>query len=316
MLSAIVMLTTGTLFLMWLGEQIDEYGIGNGVSLIISAGIVARIPDALSSMMLNTTDAPRFLLTNFLGYDWFPIPRLKESVYTLGGTSGGTDISFEKVLLLAFVFVGVVVAVVALTRAQRRIPTQSARHVRGRRAYGGSRDFLPLRVNQAGVMPIIFASTLLLVPTFVFKAIAGRTGWDWAANFSYALERQGFTFNVLYVALIFFFTYFWVEIVFNPKEVADNLKSYGSFIPGYRPGKQTESYLEKVLVRVTFVGAAFLAAVAVLPSIVNSSMEVDWRIAGLFGGTSLLIAVSVILDLIQKINSHLVMRKHPGLTED
>ncbi|MBV9124199.1 MAG: preprotein translocase subunit SecY, partial [Planctomycetes bacterium] len=298
-LVSVVTMTAGTIFLMWLGEQIDEYGIGNGISLIIMAGIVVRIPDATRLLLIDSTTG-----------------KLKESVFTLGGAGGGHDISFEKLLVLVCLFVGVVVWVVAITKGQRRIPTQSAKHVRGRRVFGGTRQYLPLRVNQAGVMPIIFASSLLMLPYFIFSWMAGHASGSWADWLRDAFTRQGYTYNLMYIILIYFFCYFWTAITFNPKDMADNLKDYGSFIPGYRPGKRTADYLERVLMRITYVGAAFLAIVAIVPSLISSSMDVDYRVASFYGGTGLLIVVSVALDVVQKIDSHLVMRNYPGLTED
>jgi preprotein translocase subunit SecY len=298
--ACVLTMTVGVLFLMWLGEQIDEYGIGNGISLIIMAGIVSRVPDALRTLLVDTS-ADHF--------------KLKDSIFTLGSATG--DISFEKLALLIALFIGVVVAVIAITKAQRRIPMQSAKQVRGRRAYQGTRNFLPLKVNQAGVMPVIFASTLLIVPSIFFKLISDWTGADWATAAAANFQRNaGYIYNLSYVVMIFFFCYFWTAITMNPKEVANNLKEHGSFIPGYRPGKSTADYLEKVMMRITYVGAAFLAVIAIIPSIIQTDLDVDMRIAGFFGGTSLLIVVSVCLDLVQKINSHLVMRNYPGLTED
>jgi preprotein translocase subunit SecY len=296
-LTSIVTMTVGTIFLMWLGEQIDEYGIGNGISLIIMAGIIARIPDATQSLL-------------------FEKGHLRPSIFTLGGSGIGGDVGLEKLVVLIALFVAVVVAVVAITKGQRRIPTQSAKHVRGRRVYGGTRQFLPLRVNQAGVMPVIFASSLLLIPVFGFKWIAQTFHADWAFNLSSSFERQGYLYNVMYIMLIYFFCYFWTAITFNPKDMANNLKDYGSFIPGYRPGKRTADYLEKVIMRITYVGAAFLAIVAIIPSLISSALEVNYAVASFYGGTGLLIVISVALDLVQKINSHLVMRNYPGLTED
>jgi len=282
---------------MWLGEQIDEYGIGNGISLIIMAGIVARIPAATASL-------------------FFESGTLKTSVFTLGG-GAGQDISFEKLVCLIFLFVAVVIAVIAITKAQRRIPTQSAKHVRGRRVFGGTRQFLPLRVNQAGVMPVIFASSLLVLPFFIFKGIQNwRPEWGWATFLSDAFERQGYIYTVMFIAMIYVFCYFWTAIIFNPKDMANNLKDYGSFIPGYRPGKRTAEYLERVMMRITYVGAAFLAVVAVIPTLISAAMDVNPAVASFYGGTGLLIVISVALDLVQKINSHLVMRNYPGLTED
>jgi preprotein translocase subunit SecY len=295
--TSIVTMTVGTVFLMWIGEQIDEYGVGNGISLIIMAGIIARIPDATISLLF------------YRGH-------LRESILRLGGSGVGGDISLEKIITLVLLFIAVVVAVVAITKAQRRIPTQSAKHVRGRRVYGGTRQFLPLRVNQAGVMPVIFASSLLILPTFVFKWMASTFGWGWASSVTAAFERQGYLYNVFYIMLIYFFCYFWTAITFNPRDMANNLKDYGSFIPGYRPGKRTADYLEKVIMRITYVGAAFLAIIAIIPSLISSALEVNYMVASFYGGTGLLIVISVALDLVQKINSHLVMRNYPGLTED
>jgi preprotein translocase subunit SecY len=296
-MTMVTTLTAGTVFLMWLGEQIDEYGIGNGISLIIMAGIIARIPAATSSL-------------------FFENGRFNPAVFTLGGGSGAQTMSFEKLVVLVALFVTVVVAVVAITKAQRRIKTQSAKHVRGRRVFGGTSQWLPLRVNQAGVMPVIFASSLLVLPYFLFGAIARGTEWGWAVALQDAFERQGYIYTVLFIALIYVFCYFWTAIIFNPKDMANNLKDYGSFIPGYRPGKRTAEHLERVMIRITYVGAAFLAVVAVIPTLITNTLNVDPTVAQFYGGTGLLIVISVALDLVQKINSHLVMRNYPGLTED
>jgi preprotein translocase subunit SecY len=294
--SAIVTMTAGTIFLMWLGEQIDEYGIGNGISLIIMAGIVARIPDATS----------RILFTNGT-FNW--------SVFTLGGGTGH-DVTFEKLLVLVALFVFVVVAVIAITKGQRRIPTQSAKHVRGRRVYGGTRQFLPLRINASGVMPVIFASSLLIIPMMLFQFIHRATDWTVVGWLYDSFQRQSYLYNLAYIVLIYFFSYFWTAMQFNPKKLADDLKDHGSFIPGYRPGRRTAEYLERVMLRITYVGAAFLAVVAVIPSLVSSELQVDYRVASFYGGTGLLIVISVALDLVQKINGHLVMRNYEGLTDD
>jgi preprotein translocase subunit SecY len=297
---AMMTMTAGTVFLMWLGEQIDEYGIGNGISLIIMAGIVARIPDATNLLLMDQ-------LTG----------KLKESVLTLGGAPG--EISFEKLVVLMFLFVAVVVGVITMTKAQRRIPTQSAKHVRGRRVFGGTRQFLPMKLNTAGVMPVIFASTLLILPWFLFHIIhtASEGSLPWAGAVANTFQNhRGWVYNIMYVVLIYVFTYFWVAITFNPKEVADNLKDHGSFIPGYRPGKKTAEYLERVLMRITFVGAAFLGVIAIIPNVISSEMEIPLAVANFYGGTGLLIVISVALDLVQKINSHLVMRNYTGLTDE
>jgi preprotein translocase subunit SecY len=205
---------------------------------------------------------------------------------------------------------------VLITQGQRRIPTHSAQHVRGRRVYGGTRTYLPLRVNQAGVMPIIFASSLLMFPSLIFTSFANAYPESLWADLNDAFTRgSGFIYNALYVVLIYFFCYFWTAITFNPKDMAENLKSFGTFIPGYRPGKRTADYLEKVMVRITYVGAGFLAIVAIAPTFITSVFSVDYNVAQFFGGTSLLIAVSVAFDLVQKIDSHLVMRNYRGLLE-
>jgi preprotein translocase subunit SecY len=230
------------------------------------------------------------------------------------------------IVLLAGLFVAVVVGVIAMTESQRRIPTQSAKHVRGRRVFGGTRQYLPLKVNQAGVMPIIFASILLIFPSFILNSLARATQswrtetWTFGSGVAAflqesadAFQTQNYVYMLLYIILIYFFCYFWTAITFNPKDMADNLKDYGSFIPGYRPGRRTAEYLEKVMLRITYVGAAFLSLVAVIPSIVQNALNVDFTIANFLGGTGLLIVISVCLDLVQKIDSHLIMRNYGGL---
>jgi preprotein translocase subunit SecY len=240
----------------------------------------------------------------------------------LSGSSG--EIGPDKLLVLAALFVAVVFGVVFITMGQRRIQTQSAKHVRGRRVYGGTKQYLPLRINQAGVMPIIFASSLLLLPGMLFGVMAGwfttPGGSNVVARFlngvSSALSSgTSLTYIVLYVLLIFFFCYFWTSITFNPKEMSENLKDHGTFIPGYRPGKRTADYLEKVMVRITYVGAAFLSLVAIVPVIVQTQLGVSFAVASFYGGTGLLIAVSVGFDLIQKIDNHLLMRNYKGMLE-
>ncbi|MEZ6137933.1 MAG: preprotein translocase subunit SecY [Pirellulaceae bacterium] len=295
-LTAIAIMTCGTVFLMWLGEQIDEYGIGNGISLLIMASILAQMPKALLDLEQNMTTE-------------------------LSGSSG--EIGPDKLIVLAALFIAVVFGVVFITLGQRRIQTQSAKHVRGRRVYGGTKQYLPLRINQAGVMPIIFASSLLMLPGLLLGVIAGWFAgpdnttaaefFSWLSNIF--ISGQSLTYIVLYVLMIFFFCYFWTSITFNPKEMSENLKDHGTFIPGYRPGKRTADYLEKVMIRITYVGAAFLALVAIVPIIVNIQLGVPFSVASFYGGTGLLIAVSVGFDLIQKIDNHLLMRNYKGLLE-
>jgi len=294
-----LVMTAGTVFLMWIGEQIDAYGIGNGISLLIMAGILARMPTIVKKWV--------------------------EGIVTKGvGIS--TEFGIEKLLVMAIVFVSVIAVVVFITQGQRRIPIQSAKHVRGRRVMGGNRQWLPLRVNQSGVMPIIFASSLLMIPFFVFRQLGqvfmgqdASGGTWWAKGLAYLGEcfspGQGFVYSLAYIILIYFFCYFWTAITFNPKDMAENLKDNGSFIPGYRPGGRTAAHLEQVMLRITYVGAAFLAVVAVIPTIISNTITGDFVTASFFGGTGLLIIVSVALDLVQKIDSHLVMRNYPGLLD-
>jgi preprotein translocase subunit SecY len=213
-------------------------------------------------------------------------------------------------------FFALVIWVVAITQAQRRIPIQSAKHVRGRRVTGGQRQSLPLRVNQAGVMPIIFASSILVFPMFLFRQIHALTGSSWAYALAEAFGYgRGYVYNTCYIMLIYLFCYFWVAVTFNPKDIAENLKDYGSFIPGYRPGARTAQFLEQVMTRITYVGAAFLAMIAVIPTLIAHWMNIPYMVASFYGGTGLLIVVSVVLDLVQKIDSHLVMRNYPGLLD-
>lgn len=294
-MTAVLIMTSGTVFLMWLGEQIDEYGIGNGISLLIMAGILAQMPQALFDLVANMRPE-------------------------LVGLARG-QIGVETLVILSILFVAVVFGVVFITLGQRRIPTQSAKFTRGRRVYGGTRQYLPLRINQAGVMPIIFASSLLMIPGVMLGFMAGQTTpGTWYSQLFYGISNTmssptSYLYNLAYVVLIFFFCFFWTSITFNPKEMSEQLKDYGTFIPGYRPGKRTSDYLEKVMVRITYVGAGFLAVVAIVPTIVYGSLGVPYSIAGFYGGTGLLIAVSVAFDLIQKIDSHLVMRNYRGLLE-
>jgi preprotein translocase subunit SecY len=289
-LVAVVTMTAGTIFLMWIGEQIDEYGIGNGISLIIMAGIIARLPAAVVELRAM-----------------IPAEGL-----TLVADHG--KLGLQQLLVMLGLFVFVIVCVIWITQGQRRIPTQSAKHVRGRKVYGGTRQYLPLKVNQAGVMPIIFASSLLIFPIMILGAVVQNFQvWDWFGNLYGSFSRHGVLYTVSYIVLIYFFCYFWTAITFNPKDMANNLKDYGNFIPGYRPGRRTADYLERVMLRITYVGAAFLAAVAIIPTLVNIWLGVPYSVASFFGGTGLLIIISVALDLVQKIDSHLIMRNYESL---
>jgi len=287
----VVGMTTGTIFLMWLGEQIDEYGIGNGISLIIMAGIIARMPWALRKLVMSVS------------FDVAAPP----------GSIGPT-----KVLFLISAFVFVVAGAILITQGQRRIPVQQAKMMRGHRMYGGQRHYLPLRVNHGGVMPIIFASAFMsFLPVIVvqlarIEAVGRSVIFVALQN---ALRPHAFTYNVIYMVLIFLFAYFWVSVQFQPKDLAKNLRDSGSFIPGLRPGRRTAEYLETVMTRVTYYGGVFVAVIAVVPSVVMVLLGVDWRVATFLGGTGLLIVVSVSLDLVQRIEASLLMHSYEGFSE-
>lgn len=280
-------LTAGTLLLMWIGEQIDEYGIGNGISLIIMAGIIARLPNVLIEVGYGLANA---------------------------NTVGGSTIGPSKVLFLIVSFVAVVAGAILITQAQRRIPIQQAKQTRGRRVVGGARHYLPLKVNHGGVMPIIFASSFLLLPSWLFGMLANGGAWPngfW--SFLYGAFFPGtFVYEVIYIGMVYLFAYFWVSIQFQPKELANNLRDMGSFIPGLRPGKRTADYLEAVMERITYVGAGFLAIIAVIPSVVAVWLDIPFGISAFLGGTGLLIVVSVALDLIHRIEANLIMRNYEG----
>ena len=290
-LVAVTAMTAGTIFLMWLGELVDEFGIGNGISLIIMAGIVDRLPGVAAYLRERAT-------LEFLSFQ------------------AEKQIGIEMILLIILMFIGVVIGVVLITQAQRRIPIQQAKHTRGRRTYGGQRQYLPLRVNQAGVIPVIFASSLLYIPMYLFGWFAEQTAGSWMSPVSFELAEVFKYDNVMhllvYVALIFVFCYFWTAIQFQPREMSDHLRDGGSFIPGMRPGRRTAEYLERVMNRITYVGSAFLAAVAIVPITVSMLTGVSMLMTGFLGGTGLLIIVSVALDVVQRVESHLIMRHYEG----
>jgi len=267
-----ITLTAGTIFLMWLGEQISDKGIGNGISLLIFTGIIARYPND----MVRTFESLR-------------VGSMK--IFTL--------------LFLMILMVIIVAGVIVMTQAMRKIPVQYAKRVIGRRVYGGQSTHIPLRVNTAGVIPIIFAQSILMFPSSI-ATFFGRSGFMEA--FSSFMSPSGVVYNVLYCIIIVFFTYFYTAIVFNPSDLADNMQKYGGFIPGIRPGKKTSEYIDRVLTRVTLPGAFFLAFIAILPSIFIYRFEAPFY----FGGTGLLIVVGVALDTLQQIESHLIMRHYEG----
>jgi preprotein translocase subunit SecY len=287
-LMGIVGMTAGTIFLMWLGEQIDEYGIGNGISLIIMAGIISRMPGTVLRVWQNAD-------------------------FTL--TAGPGKYGPTKILFLLVAFVLVVAGAILITQGQRRIPIQQAKQMRGRRMTIGGRSYLPLRVNHAGVMPIIFASSFMMFPPIIVSQLASRFPTsETLATLNAAFGYNAYTYNVLYVLLIFLFTYFWVTVQFQPKELAKNLRDSGSFIPGLRPGRRTAEYLETVMTRITYFGAAFLAVIAVIPTVVSAALGIEHIVTVYLGGTGLLIVVSVSLDLVQKIEANLLMRSYDGFS--
>jgi len=275
----VIGLTAGTIFLMWLGEQIDEYGIGNGISLLIMAGIVVRMPGAIGDVIKQTQAG---------------------------------DMGLEKIVFMLLSFFFVVAGAILITQGQRRIPVQQAKQTRGRRVYGGQRHYMPLRVNHGGVMPIIFASSLMIFPDILFGWIHNNWTNEFTRTMSDAFSRGTWGYTVFYTAMIFFFAYFWTTVSFRPKDMADQLSKQGHFIPGLRPGKRTADYLERVMERITYCGAAFLAIIAVLPDLIATKMGIPWGISSFLGGTGLLIMVSVTLDLVQRIEANLVMRNYGG----
>ena len=270
-----IILTAGTCLLMWIGEQITAYGIGNGISLIIFAGIVARLPDGLETIYQ----------------------------YIQNGT-----INMFQAFLFAVIALAMIAVVVAVTQGQRRIPIQYAKRVVGRKMYGGHSTFLPLKVNQAGVIPIIFASSVLMFPVTIAQFIDNEFVHKVADLFTWGTPLQ----TVLYALLIFIFTYFYTAISINITDMADNMKKYGGFIPGIRAGKPTADYVDNVMTRITLAGAVFLAVVAIIPNFLGSITGVQ---GVYFGGTALLIVVGVALDTMQQIESLMVTRHYKGFVK-
>ncbi|MCJ7564985.1 MAG: preprotein translocase subunit SecY [Candidatus Aminicenantes bacterium] len=294
-LLTVLTLTTGTIFVMWLGEQISERGIGNGISLIIFAGIVARFPAGLSTIVSGLKTG-----------SWDPI----------------------KAILVLVMILAVIAFIVFIERGQRRIPVSYAKRVVGRKVYGGQSTHLPLRVNTGGVIPIIFAASIITIPSTIAAMIKIPVFQNISAAFSPGMPL----YNLLYVASIIFFTYFYVSIIFNPTDVADNLQKYGGFIPGIRPGKNSSDYIDTILSRITLVGAIYLAIISILPEFLMTGFKVQsipfignfldanlpkfvtqgLQVDFYFGGTSILIVVGVAMDTLQQIEAQLVMRHYDG----
>lgn len=275
-LLTIMTLTAGTILIMWFGEQITERGIGNGTSLIIFVGIIARFPVALLDEFQQIQSGNRELLA--------------------------------EVLLFA-IMVACVAVVVALTQGTRKIPVQYAKRVVGRKVYGGQSTHIPLRVNTAGVMPIIFAQSIMFIPQTVAQFFPKS---EFMQGIAGMFDLNSTVYWVIYGLLIVFFTYFYTAIAFNPVDVADNMKKHGGFIPGVRPGKHTSEFIDNILIKITLPGSIFLAVIAVFPHIITRVMNVSHNFASFFGGTSLLIIVGVALDTLQHLESHLLMRHYDG----
>lgn len=282
MFVSVMIVTAGSLLLMWVGELVSEYGIGNGVSLVIFAGIVARIPTAMAQI-------------------WFQIQQ----------TGGGFDSSTLSTLIGFLIVAPIVIAgVVIITEAERPVPISYAKRVRGMRMYGGMSTYLPLRVNQAGVIPIIFAISILLLPPVIGNFLAHATSNETIVNFSHYLSgflQNAWAYGISYFLLVFLFTYFYTAVTFDPEAIASNLQKQGGFIPGIRPGPSTADFLARLITRITLVGALFLGVIAVLPLIIQAFVQIQ---SLTLGGTALLIVVSVVLETIKQIQAQLTLREY------
>ncbi len=275
-LLTVLTLTSGTVLIMWLGEMITERGIGNGISLLIFAGIIARMPNSVIDEVQQVASGNRTLLTE---------------------------------IALVVVFVITVAGTVALTQGTRKIPVQYAKRVIGRKIYGGQSTHIPLRVNTAGVMPIIFAQSILFVPQTIATFFPDSAFWMGVTR---AFDYSSWVYWLIYGLMIVFFTYFYTAIAFNPVDVADNMKKQGGFIPGVRPGKRTSEFIDNILTRITLPGSIMLAFIAILPWVLASITGVSYNFTSFYGGTSLLIIVGVALDTLQQVESHLLMRHYEG----
>jgi preprotein translocase subunit SecY len=283
-IQTVLILTTGTILLMWLGEQITERGIGNGISLVITIGIIADLPGAGQGLLLM-----------------FRPPGGEERNIHIFGMIG-----------LVMLLLAVVAGVVSVTQAQRKIPVQYAQRAVGRKVYAGQTSYMPLRVNYAGVMPIIFGQAILMFPSMVFFQLSNITGIRFFEEIGRQLSYGHLPYYLAYGAMILFFSYFWVATQFNEIQIADDLKKHGGYIPGVRPGQATSNYLHHSMSRITLAGGIFLVLIAVLPSLLGDWFKVDQRVTRFFGGTSILITVGVLLDTMRQMESHLLMRHYDG----
>jgi preprotein translocase subunit SecY len=284
-LQTVVILTTGTLLLMWLGEQITERGIGNGISLVISIGIMARLPQAAQSLL---------------------------DMFAPGGNIEDGKFNVFHAIAMLCLLVAVVAGVIAVTQAQRKIAVQYAQRAVGRKVVAGGTSFMPLRVNYAGVMPIIFAQAILMFPQKLLEYAGRSLKLDFLVTLSRTLQEGALLYLLLYAAMILFFSYFWVATQFNELQIADDLKKYGGYIPGVRPGQATSTFLHNAMSRITLAGAIFLTVIAVIPIVLYRVMQVPYPVATFFGGTSILILVGVMLDTMRQMESHLLMRHYDG----
>lgn len=280
-LTVMITMTVGTLLLMWIGEQISEKGVGNGISLIIAVGILASFPSTIGSILRQLN---------------------------LESQEAG-QLTFPVLIALCALFIFITIGTILVIQGQRRIPLQYARRIVGRHEVQGGNSHIPLKVNYAGVIPVIFASSLLMFPATIGQFLGKGT---WLGQLSNYLSPGSWVYTLLYVLLILFFTYFWTATQFKPEQIASDMKKNGAFIPGIRQGKPTQDYLESTMSRITLAGAVFLAAIAILPSLVGRIFGVDANISQFFGGTSLLILVGVILDTTKQVESHLLMKRYEG----
>ncbi|MFA5089483.1 MAG: preprotein translocase subunit SecY [Candidatus Omnitrophota bacterium] len=276
----VLTLTTGTIFIMWLGEQIQERGIGNGISLVITAGIVSRIPAAVNQLFI--------LISPF--------------------SPAHRQIQPFVLLIMAAFLVFVVFSVILITQGQRKIPVQYARRVVGRKIFGGQSTYIPLKVDTAGVIAIIFAQSIILFPATLASFVPNQAFQRWAQG----LVRGHLLYTVIYAFLIIFFCYFYTAIVFNPVDISENMKKYGGFIPGVRPGKPTVDFLDYAVTRLTLAGAVFIAFIAIFPDFIMAWLKVPYLVASFFGGTGILIIVGVVLDTVKQMESHLLMHHYEG----
>ncbi|PWU05780.1 MAG: preprotein translocase subunit SecY [Verrucomicrobia bacterium] len=285
LITSTIFLTAGSVILMWLGEQITQRGIGNGISLLITIGILSGFPAAVSQMVTL-----------------FSTPIGSESA----------SISTPQALLMVILLIGVIGAMVAMTQAQRKIPVQYAKRIVGRKVYGGQSSFLPLKVNYSGVMPVIFASAILMFPQQILAYIGAATGINFFIQFASYLSQGSTAYYVLFGTLILGFSYFWVSIMFKPVQIADDLKKNGGYIPGVRPGLPTAKFLDFVMTRLTLAGSIFLTTIALFPDLLYFAYRIPYSVALFFGGTGTLITVGVILDTMRQVETYLIQRHYDG----